>query len=334
MRLATAMREAAEVAGDVPAALTWAADVGQWAPRPGDGDTRSLWQLLANIAATDLGVARVLEPHLDALAILDQAGLTPNSVGADVASTWGVFAAEGPGVRLRARNELGEWRLNGVKPWCSLARDLTHALVTAQTADGTRRMFAVDLRSEGIVADEGPWFARGLNWIVSAPVHFENVRARPVGDPGWYFERPGFSWGGMGVAACWFGGATGLARALIRADAHGEPDQLALAQIGAVDIALHGARAALASAAALVDDPDVVAEEFGILAFRLRGLIAQTAETVLTRVGHDLGPAPLVGDEDHARRVADLQLYLRQHHAERDDAALGGALLGREEPPW
>jgi hypothetical protein len=52
---------------------------------------------------------------------------------------------------------------------------------------------------------------------------------------------------------------------------------------------------------------------------------------VLERVGHALGPAPLARDERHARRVADLQLYLRQHHAERDEAALGRAVLDLAE---
>jgi hypothetical protein len=46
-------------------------------------------------------------------------------------------------------------------------------------------------------------------------------------------------------------------------------------------------------------------------------------------VGHALGPAPLAFDEDHARRVADLELYLRQHHAERDLARLGEATLAQ-----
>jgi hypothetical protein len=36
-----------------------------------------------------------------------------------------------------------------------------------------------------------------------------------------------------------------------------------------------------------------------------------------------LGPAPLAFEEEHVRRVADLELYLRQHHADRDLAALG-----------
>jgi hypothetical protein len=62
--------------------------------------------------------------------------------------------------------------------------------------------------------------------------------------------------------------------------------------------------------------------------------VAAAAETVLGIVDHALGPAPLAFDPDHAQRVADLRLYLRQHHAERDAAALGRSLLATGEAPW
>jgi hypothetical protein len=43
----------------------------------------------------------------------------------------------------------------------------------------------------------------------------------------------------------------------------------------------------------------------------------------MARVGRALGAGPLCHDEAHARRVADLTVYLRQHHAEGDLAELG-----------
>ena len=58
-----------------------------------------------------------------------------------------------------------------------------------------------------------------------------------------------------------------------------------------------------------------------------RQVVAGSVEEVLQRVGHALGPGPLANDEEHARRVADLTVYVRQQHAERDDAALGAAVL-------
>ena len=69
-------------------------------------------------------------------------------------------------------------------------------------------------------------------------------------------------------------------------------------------------------------------------ALRVRELVALAAEDVLRRTAHGLGPGPLATDEDHARRVADLELYLRQWHAERDQAALGEDVLRADATSW
>ena len=63
----------------------------------------------------------------------------------------------------------------------------------------------------------------------------------------------------------------------------------------------------------------------------MRQVVADSAEETLTRLAHALGPAPLTGDEEHARRVADLTVYLRQHHAERDLARQGSMVLDHQE---
>ncbi|RIJ48073.1 SAM-dependent methyltransferase, partial [Clavibacter phaseoli] len=145
-----------------------------------------------------------------------------------------------------------------------------------------------------------------------------------VGAPGWYLERPGFHWGGIQVAACWYGGAVGLARTLLRAASREGADRLLLMHLGAVDATLDGARASLAEASLLVDRGLAEGEEGRLLAKRVRAVVARAVDETLTHVAHALGPAPLAQDADHAKRVADLELYVRQHHAERDDASLGG----------
>ena len=52
---------------------------------------------------------------------------------------------------------------------------------------------------------------------------------------------------------------------------------------------------------------------------------------MLATAARALGPGPLAHDADHARHVADLEVYVRQHHGERDLAALG-ALLAADLP--
>ncbi len=324
------LASADSAAGDVDASLELARHLGTVLPGPGEGDTRRLWSTLATLGALDLTTARVVEPHLDALAILRQAGVEPSVDPAG--STWGVFAAEGPGVRVTATGSDDEgWRLDGVKPWCSLADRLSHAVVTAHTARGSRRAFAVELRHPGVSSAGGTWSARGLRDVPSLATRFDSVPATPVGADDWYLTRPGFAWGGIGVAACWFGGAVGLARTLLAAGRRRAPDQVALMHLGAVDTALHAARAALVEAAGSVDGGAATEAAGALLAARVRGVVVDAVEQVLTRAAHGLGPGPLTADEAHAARVADLQVYVRQHHAERDQAALGQLLLDDEE---
>ncbi|MGI8949430.1 MAG: acyl-CoA dehydrogenase [Ornithinimicrobium sp.] len=305
-------------------------------PRPGLGATRKLWQAQAAAAVVDLSVARVLEPHLDALAILDQARDQGHQIPAGgQRHTWGVYAAEGPGTRVEAQERSdGGWRLTGRKPWCSLASRLDRALVTAWCGDGQERgLFALDLRAPGVTVHEQGWVAHGLAGVTSGPIDLEGVPASAVGPPGWYLTRPGFAWGGMGVAACWWGGAAGLVRRMHHQAGTRELDQVAAMHLGAADAALHAAGATLALAADAVDRGTAEGQGGAALALRVRRAVRVAAEEVLERAGHTLGPAPQVSETEHAARLADLQLYLRQEHAERDEAALGRLLRAEPPPP-
>ncbi len=320
------LAEASRCAGDPLPLLPILRAAPDPAPVPGTGNTLALWEFLAALAAEDLTAARAVEPHLDAAAILAQAG-----VQLPAGTTWGVFAAESSGTRLEAKpnNDGGAWLLSGTKPWCSLAAQLDHAVVTAHV-DGGRRAFAVDLTQPAVTVEPAEWISRGLAGVPSGPVSFQQAVATPVGGTDWYLRRPGFAWGGIGVAACWFGGAVGLFRTLRTAATSRTPDQLALAWLGEADRLLAAGADVLAAAAAAVDAGAAGA----VQAHRVRGQIAAICSRMLEICGHALGPAPLVWDEQHARRVADLTVYLRQHHASRDDAALGALVLEQQEPAW
>lgn len=318
-----ALEAADAVAGlgtDVAGTLTWATGL----PRP-----RSLaatWELLAAVAARDVAAARILEPHLDALAILDEAREAGIAPGVETSGSWGVFAAEGPGVRLEARRDADTWTLHGTKPWCSLAGDLDHALVTAWVDDDHRRLFALDLRDPAVSARSGPWHARGLDRVVSAPIDVDGAVAEPVGEPGWYLRRPGFAHGGVGVAACWWGGALPLRDALAAAAGSAGADQLSRLHLGRADTALWAARAVLVETAGVLGaaSPDHGAPR--LRAARVRSVVADAVETTLAEAAHALGPSPLATDDAHAQRVADLQLYVRQHHADRAVAEIGAQI--------
>jgi alkylation response protein AidB-like acyl-CoA dehydrogenase len=297
-------------------------------PRPGSGRTSERWAVLADLAEEELSVARLAEGHTDALAILAE-------LGADApptASRWGVWAAQPPGPGLTAsRADDGGWRLDGLKRYCSGARSCTDALVTATAPDGNR-LFAVSTRDLSVVP--GTWPATGMAGSDTLDVRFTAIAAEPVGGPGGYVERPGFAHGGAGVAACWYGGARGVGRTLLAAAARRDVGPHALAHLGAVDLALTTAKTALDAAAAEIDaDPDDREDGGRLRALRVRALVEATATEVMNRVGRALGAGPLGHDEAHSRRVADLTVYLRQHHAERDLADIG-SLVAHYGTTW
>lgn len=313
---------------------------------PGRGATRTLWEALATVGAVNLSLARVLEPHLDAIAIQDEAHRSgqpgPDAVpraeaGRPGRTTWGVFAAEGAGSRLAVDGHAGRLVLSGRKPWCSLAGSLSHALVTAWVDENQRGLYAVALDHPGVsVDDDAQWVARGLHDVPSGAVTFTDVPASAVGEPGWYLQRPGFAWGGMGVAAIWFGATVAIARRVFEQASARRLDQIGHTHLGAIDAELTCARLVLRDAADLIDHGRADGAEGATTALRVRQVVARAAENVLSRSAHALGPGPLALEEAHAARVADLQLYVRQEHAERDQAALGQALVAhsRSLPPW
>jgi hypothetical protein len=344
--IAPLLASAKASAGDVPALLALAREAGSAAPRPGEGATAFLWEILASVTAVDVAAGRVLEPHLDALAILAQVrdtetGAAAPAAGSAAGRTWGVFAAEAAGMRLEAKADPradGGFVLHGSKPWCSLAAQLDGAVLTAhvegQGPGGrpARRAFAVDLRDPGVTCEVPEWTSRGLREIPSGTVTFDGVPAVPVGEPGWYFERPGFAWGGMGVAACWLGGAVALARdfrsALAKSAAGGrEPDQIALAHLGETDRILASLTQYLARTAARIDAGGLTGSGAWSEALRVRGSVAAAVERIQTLVSQNLGPGPLAFNDAYGKRMADLSLYIRQHHAMRDDAQLGALVL-------
>jgi hypothetical protein len=63
-----------------------------------------------------------------------------------------------------------------------------------------------------------------------------------------------------------------------------------------------------------------------IRALRVRHLVEQGCTNVIRRLARAYGPHPLAMDEAIARRYQELDLYVRQCHAERDLEALGRVL--------
>lgn len=290
-------------------------------PLPGGGFTPERWNRLAELTETDIVAGRLAEAHADAEAIraeLDGPELQPGQL-------WGVWAAEPPDAVVHAHGENGgPVTLRGIKPWCSGAEICSHALVTARLAAGERGLFAVNLAHPSVDPLPSVWRNSGMSRSDTRAVQFSDTPAVAVGRPGEYLSRPGFWHGAIGVAACWLGGARSVAAALYERAAGQRVDTHTLAHLGAVDAALAAAEAVLMAAADEIDaDPVNRKGSAELTARRARAVVETAVEETLRRTARALGPAPLCEDAEHAQRVADLTVYVRQSHAERDLEQLG-----------
>lgn len=302
-------------------------------PLPAHGETLRRWAMLADIAGLDLALLKLFEGHTDALAILAELS-DPSRFPAD--ACWAVWAAEPPAARLELTTESSlrdgqRVRLHGRKAWCSGAATVTHALVTAWHRQ-TPCLAAVEMNANGVGITSDGWSAVGMAATRSVEVIFDDVPATLVGGARDYLQRPGFWHGGIGIAACWWGAAARLGdmlRTTLEDSESRRDDPHAFAHLGAVDVALRHGQARLREAAHWIDaHPEA---ETRHLALSVRAAIDHGVAEVIHHVGRGVGAGPYCRDPLFARLMADLPVFVRQCHAERDLEALGRHLATADE---
>ena len=284
-----------------------------------------VWQYLAGLGRHDLVYARLVEGHVDALTILGEAGREPVPD-----AVYGVWASGSQGTGLLAAPTGDGYRLTGLLRYCTGADWVDRVLVTARTEpEGSVLLFDLPVTPQQWTIRPGTWLAVGMDLSDSVDVDVDvDVTAEDqIGPAGFYLDRPGFALGGIGVAAVWLGGAAGVLDFVRAGLRRFEPDPHQRAHLGAMTVAVAQADALLAMTAVeapAMDSPDVAAA-----VLTCRAAVDACVQEVLTRAPRVTGPTPLCRDGDFAHRLADLSVYVRQQHAERDLAALGGHILAR-----
>jgi hypothetical protein len=285
--------------------------------RPGGGATAERHRLIFNAGREDLSLAKLIEAHWDAVAILEEAGKQPVAN-----ATYAVWASEIPGKPLAHENG----SLRGTKEFCSGAALANRALVTAGSTLVEIELLDVPDRLQ---IDESGWHTEAFQMTGTAAVSFDHYPvASLIGDNDWYTRRVGFWQGACGPAAAWAGGAAGLVDYAMTRKRDGPHF---LAHLGAMHANVSAMETLLANVGDAFDrEPHADAM---VRALEVRHIIEQLSTDVLRRFARCLGPAPLVKEPEIVRRYAELDLFLRQCHAERDLQTIGNALvLDREIP--
>jgi hypothetical protein len=159
---------------------------------------------LLRVGVTDIPLGRLVEGHVDALRILDQARAEPHA-----GARYGVWASRSAGTGIAARVEGATLRLNGTIRFASGAGVIDRALVPVWSDPETHLL--VDLAVDDLPVDRSHWTTAAMRVSQSHTVTVADLvvdATDVVGEPSFYLGRPGFLPGGVGVAAVWAGGLT------------------------------------------------------------------------------------------------------------------------------
>jgi alkylation response protein AidB-like acyl-CoA dehydrogenase len=286
------------------------ASTGSWTGTWGD-----LVRRLVDVARIDLCLARLVEGHADAMRILDQAGAEPR------AGVYAVWASRSAGTGLRARRTATGWQLSGELRFASGVDVVDRALVPGWVDERTHLLFDVD--AGAFEADRSSWRTTAMDASRSFTVEARDLPVDgPVAGENFYLERAGFVAGGLGPAAVWVGGARAVVDLVARGLGRFKPTAHQLRRLGAAREAWWLAELAVTSVASALDAGHG-AEQVA----SARNAAAVAGEHVVDEAGRIVGPGGLTGDERLARTLADLLVYVRQHHLDLTMEASGRSAL-------
>jgi alkylation response protein AidB-like acyl-CoA dehydrogenase len=341
--------------GSFPAAeLDWLRDAGllvaplqaQWGERPVALGTQLEAQLktLKHVGRGNLAIGRVYEGHVNALQLLQRFG-QPDQVerwAADAAAghLFGVWNTEAhDGVHLEPLPD-GRYRLHGSKTFASGAGYVTRPLLTAALPDGGWQMIVLPADQQVPALDKSFWRPLGMRASASFRADFTGLEVEAsdlLGQPGDYYQQPGFGGGAIRFAAVQLGGAEAVFNEtrhfLSKIGRTDDPYQrMRLGELAVLIESgnqwLHGAATHAARPAAGTDTEATVAYA-NLMRTAIEGICLQTLQLAERCVG----ARGLLRPEPFERLHRDLTHYLRQPAPDAALADAGRFVLAKSTNP-
>ena len=291
----------------------------------------ALADILRNIGFGSLPLGRLLEGHVNAVALVrrygqpDQLAAVADDVGkGKLLGVWNTDDEHG----LRLVADRGSLRLEGRKILASGAGHIERPIVTATDGSGARLMVMPCLRL-GEKADLSTWRAHGMRASATGAVDFSGLiigAHQVIGRDGDYERQPTFSGGAWRFAAVHVGGMERLLdllrEHLRRTRRGGDPHQAA--RLGQAAIATETARLWVERAATYAEDPAPAQSADQIVAYVnfARLAVERAALDLLELIHRSVGLQAYMRTNPIELFSRDLATYLRQPGPDR---ALNGA---------
>lgn len=270
------------------------------------GPLARLVDALFEVGRVDLCLARLVEGHADGLRILDQAGATAGD------GVYGVWASRSAGTGVKAVPASGSgWHLCGELRFASGISLIDRALVPGWLDEDQHRLF--DLPADAAEADVSTWQTTAMDASRSFTVTLDLAGPEPVGPANFYLDRPGFVVGGLCVAAVWAGGAQQVVDLVTTESRQFAPSAHRLRRIGVLEQALWQAGTAIRDT---VEQVSTSSPGWEHSVAHARTAVANACDQVLDEAAKIVGPGGLSRGSRLARAVADLGIYVRQHHTD------------------
>lgn len=272
---------------------------------------------LADVGALDLCLGRLVEGHADAMRILDQAGVSPQS------GVYGVWASRSAGTGLRATRDGEGWRLDGELRFASGIDVIDRALVPGWVDDEHHLLF--DVAASDFVPDRDSWPTSAMDASRSFTCACDGVPGgEPVGPTDFYLQRPGFAIGGLGPAAVWAGGVALVTEVTVHGVSRFPTTAHQRRRLGLVEQARWQAEVAIRHAATAAErGGDDAAGEVS----HARTAVADACDVVVAASAMIVGPGGLSTNTRLIRARDDLALYVRQHHLDGAAESYGQAAI-------
>jgi hypothetical protein len=275
---------------------------------------------LSAVARLDLCLARLVEGHADACRILNQAG----SSGRD--GVYGVWASRSVGTGLKASETGAGWSLSGQLRFASGIDLIDRVLVPGWVDSAHHLLF--DVAVAAFKPDRTSWGTAAMDASRSFTCWCDDLDAgTPIGETDFYLSRPGFAIGGIGPAAVWLGGAQQVAELVTEGLSRFAASPHQARRLGVVEHAVWRAGAALDHVIGVLDVGD--REGGGRAVSHGRTAVVAACDTALREAPLIVGPGGLSTNARLARVIADLGIYIRQHHVDSSMQAYGDAALAR-----
>lgn len=286
-----------------------------------------MMSVLRIIGRADLSVGRLYEGHVNALLLFDWFGSPTQRARLrqelDAGALYGVWATEPPpGVQIASTGQGSV--LDGAKSFATGAGGLTYAIITAQAAEGPRRL-VIARANDGARTDLSQWRVRGMRATGSGRYDLTGMLVEAddlLGAAGDYDLEPAFTTGAWRFTAVQLGGIEALlteTRDAMTTAARADPLQRAkfADAVAATRTAYLWVRECAGRAAAQDADGPAFAR-------MTRGIVERAALDVMELASRIVGTRSAMDGHRIDKIIRDLSLYLRQAGPDyaKDQAAI------------